>query len=307
MFCYHQIILYITTYISVILSSMCLITVKAQDYTDDYKGPTYFIPQPNNITFNIGQTATLQCSVENLGDRFVIWRKSSDPHPISIGSLIYAPDTRYDVMISEERREYNLLIHNVQTYDAGVYHCQVSTKEKLIRHILLKVVGRPNDMPSQAHRTKEGQGPDQLPTYIMPKITLSGKYYVNSGETIHLVCNVTGNTDIPQDVDWFRNGNLLKNSDRVHIYKDTSIVNKKLDSVLEIYNSNHEDSGTYVCRNSDVLIESQKVMILSEHKTVPEKRGTAGEAKSGQMCIKQWWTVCLSVIITASVTQLYLR
>jgi hypothetical protein len=37
----------------------------------DFDGPTYFIPQPHNVTFHVGQTATLLCSVENLGNKTV--------------------------------------------------------------------------------------------------------------------------------------------------------------------------------------------------------------------------------------------
>ena len=72
----------------------------------------------------------------------VVWRKAADPHPISIGEFVYAPDKRYAVRIAVERREYNLDIHNIRKSDSGVYHCQVSTKEKLIRHILLNVIGK---------------------------------------------------------------------------------------------------------------------------------------------------------------------
>lgn len=71
----------------------------------------------------------------------VVWRKTADPNPISIGELIYPPDTRFDVRIAPERREYNLVIHGVQPSDAGVYECQVSSREKLIRHVMLRVKG----------------------------------------------------------------------------------------------------------------------------------------------------------------------
>lgn len=271
----------------------------------DFTGNTYFIPQPNNVTFSIGQTATLLCSVENLGNLTVVWRKASDPHPISVGSFIYAPDKRYAVRISIERREYNLEIHNVQKSDSGVYHCQVSTKEKLIRQILLKVVERAMNAPSRAELTEETKAGNLNPPYKMPVIALSGKKYVNSGETVRLVCNVTGNTDIPQDVDWFKNGILLRpvSSDKYHIRKDTSITRRKLDSVLEIRNSNLDDGGLYICRNSEDLIASLKVIILNEEKSKNDKRGAAGEAKSGQICNKQWWTLFFSVFVTAIVTK----
>lgn len=102
--------------------------------------------------------------------------------------------------------------------------------------------------------------------FTFSEILLSGKEYVNSGETIRLVCNVTGKTEVPQDVDWFKNGKLLRSlvSKKVQIYKETSIAKRKLDSVLEIRDSTLDDSGTYVCRNSEELIADQKVIVLKE-------------------------------------------
>lgn len=102
--------------------------------------------------------------------------------------------------------------------------------------------------------------------FTFSEILLSGKEYVNSGETIRLVCYVTGKTEVPQDVDWFKNGKLLRSlvSKKVQIYKETSIAKRKLDSVLEIRDSTLDDSGTYVCRNSEELIADQKVIVLKE-------------------------------------------
>ena len=78
------------------------------------------------------------------------------------------------------------------------------------------------------------------------------------------MCNITGVTDIPQDLDWFKDGNLLRPSGRkIIISKDSSIAKRKLDSVLEIRNSKLDDSGTYVCRNSELLIASQRVIVLN--------------------------------------------
>ena len=72
----------------------------------------------------------------------VVWRKASEPNPISVGELMFSTDLRYNVSFSRERREFNLLIRNVQPSDAGVYECQVSSRDKIIRHVLLKVNGK---------------------------------------------------------------------------------------------------------------------------------------------------------------------
>ncbi|XP_060567501.1 uncharacterized protein LOC132726242 [Ruditapes philippinarum] len=99
----------------------------------------------------------------------------------------------------------------------------------------------------------------------MPEIVLSGNEYVNSGDTIRLICNVTGNTEIPQDVDWFKDGVLLRpfSSSKINVKKDVSITRRQLDSILEIRNSNLDDDGLYICRNSEKLIASLKVNILN--------------------------------------------
>ena len=71
-----------------------------------------------------------------------MWRRASEPNPISVGELLFSSDKRYNVSFSRERREFNLLIRNVQPTDAGVYECQVSSRDKIIRHVLLKVNGK---------------------------------------------------------------------------------------------------------------------------------------------------------------------
>jgi len=102
-----------------------------------------------------------------------------------------------------------------------------------------------------------------VPFFAVSVISISGKEFVNSGETIVLVCNVTGITDIPQDVDWFKDGHILKSHKKIQIFKETSMTKRKLDSVLEIRESKLSDSGAYICRNSDILIASQKVTVLN--------------------------------------------
>ncbi|KAH3840938.1 hypothetical protein DPMN_114397, partial [Dreissena polymorpha] len=98
--------------------------------------------------------------------KYIVWRKTAEPDPISVGNMIYAPDTRYKVAFGPERREFNLVIRAVTQNDAGVYECQV-------------------------HQTA-----------------------------------------------------FLK-------------------YVLEVRHSKHEDSGEYVCRNSEILMASKKVIVLN--------------------------------------------
>ena len=71
----------------------------------------------------------------------VIWRRSSDPNPLTIGEDVYVSDSRYKASERPAEKEWILTIADVQIADAGVYECQVSSKTKLIFHILLHVNG----------------------------------------------------------------------------------------------------------------------------------------------------------------------
>ncbi|KAL3866677.1 hypothetical protein ACJMK2_043958 [Sinanodonta woodiana] len=260
--------------------------------------PTYFIPRPNNVTSLKGETVKLQCSIENLGSKFVVWRKASDPHPISVGTFIYSPDKRFNVSFSPTRREFNLVLQDVQSSDEGVYECQVSSKNKLIRHILL-TVNKTNPSESSKLRNLQNISPHN------PDIVLEGKEFINSGEILRLMCNVSGVQEMSQDLDWFKDGNLLKPSryKRISIEKQNFLTNRMLTSVLEIEKSSAVDTGTYVCRNSDLLIASKKVIVLSEEKSNPDKRGTTGETKNCQIIHGQFWTMCLTTMIISVVAK----
>lgn len=74
----------------------------------------------------------------------VVWRRTSQPHPITVGLDIYIPDDRYHVQHIPYRGSWNLMIKNVNMNDAGVYECQISAKERAgsRRLVLLNVLGK---------------------------------------------------------------------------------------------------------------------------------------------------------------------
>ena len=69
----------------------------------------------------------------------VMWRRNSDPNPLIIGSSSYVQPNKYAIQNSNDPREWNLEISNVQPSDAGVYECQVPSKRVLKHHVLLNV------------------------------------------------------------------------------------------------------------------------------------------------------------------------
>ncbi|XP_005091399.3 limbic system-associated membrane protein [Aplysia californica] len=123
-----------------------------------------------NVTVVAGQTAVLPCTVENLGKSFrVVWM--SPRH-----KTLTLQDRRIitDERISLERpyvREWNLHIRKVMISDAGIYQCQINTNPVQLRQVMLHV---------------------QEPAHIIGQLSSALSVMVREGETIELVCNVTG-------------------------------------------------------------------------------------------------------------------
>lgn len=91
---------------------------------------------------------------------------------------------------------------------------------------------------------------------------------MNQFEDIHLVCNATGVDRAPEDVDWFFNGNRIHTSDprwyeRIEIVKHRPLPGRSYISELIIHKTTMKDQGNYVCRSSDLNIDSMGVHILN--------------------------------------------
>lgn len=46
-------------------------------------------------------------------------------------------------------------------------------------------------------------------TFDLSGISLTGKEYVELGDPITLVCNATGGTQTPEEIDWFKDGDKV--------------------------------------------------------------------------------------------------
>ncbi|XP_064609164.1 MAM domain-containing glycosylphosphatidylinositol anchor protein 1-like [Liolophura sinensis] len=217
-----------------------------------------FLPSPVNVTFTKGEEAILQCSIENLGARVVVWRKASEPNPLTIGLVPYIENPRLSVTHDKSRSHWKLHIKNVKPRHAGVYECQISSKSNLIKLIMLRV----NDSPSQ----------------IKPSIQISGTEVVDVGQPIKLQCNVTGGSKSLQALDWFKDGDKMTPNfaNKISISKFEVTGTNTFTSYLEIEHSKIEDSGTYLCRNTDVEVARMYVSVLNTQ-SINKKRG--GSAK----------------------------
>lgn len=99
-------------------------------------------------------------------------------------------------------------------------------------------------------------------------IFMSGTKFVEKGDSIHLICNASGQNYPPEDLDWFKDGVKITADGIRQITVDKFRVQstKTLVSVLDKKYSDMGDAGTYVCRSSNMGVTSMKVHVLNGEK-----------------------------------------
>ncbi|KAK7476146.1 hypothetical protein BaRGS_00032639, partial [Batillaria attramentaria] len=191
---------------------------------------------PTTMTFNRGDTARLLCSVRNLGERTVVWRKLPNPNPLTIGLDTWVEDDRLHVEHVHKHNQWNLIIERVTSADQGDYECQISMKERNLRqNIKLEVI----DAPKKRN----------------PDIEISGAQFVSSGGVIRLFCNVSSLSDGRQILQWVKDGNILGrhySDGRISITSLRSPSSPAVSSILKVRDVTVDDSGDYTCRSSDL-------------------------------------------------------
>ncbi|KAL8620728.1 hypothetical protein ACOMHN_067291 [Nucella lapillus] len=200
----------------------------------------------------------------------VVWRRASDPNPLTIGEDTFVGDTRFFVRHRLHALDWNLHIRHATPQDGGVYECHVITKSRNVRQFVLLHVQEMQFSPT--HK---------------PAIDISGQHYVDDGShfvemgnTLTLTCRATGLDYPPDDLDWFKDGLKLTNSRRLHLSKDVSLSDKTIVSTLQVSRAVMRDAGTYVCRASDLQVTSAKVNVLNTH-SVNSKRDSSNASTTG--------------------------
>ncbi|XP_052101879.1 immunoglobulin superfamily DCC subclass member 3-like isoform X2 [Mytilus californianus] len=208
-----------------------------------------------NITVYVGKTAVLPCSIVNLGTKKVIWKRVDQKHALTIGEFVFTTDERHSVDHTDKGYKWNLVIKDVTKAHAGLYDCQISTKEDLVRRIRLYVTD-----PPPVEETKA--------------IHISGPNFTEKGEPIRITCNATSDSLTPEHMDWFHNGlKLQQNIDAgILITEYRHSETKTLYSVLEIAKSTMKDTGVYICRSSKKDVDSHHVVVLNADSS-HDKRG----------------------------------
>lgn len=210
---------------------------------------SYRLPEyndtPSNVTYYKGDRAILQCSVRYLGTKQVIWKKVTDDFALTYGEMVFVSDPDFSIDHLPLRDEWNLVISNVQPKHAGLYECQISTKEDLRKYVQLNVLDEP--IPRD-----EG-------------IRITGKNFFEKGEKIVLTCNATDEHYPPEDIDWFKDGNKVRQNlvRGLSITKFRIAETKTLHSQLEIDKADMNDTGVYICRSSKLAIASMNIMVLN--------------------------------------------
>ncbi|KAK3097210.1 hypothetical protein FSP39_007524 [Pinctada imbricata] len=190
---------------------------------------------PTNVTYHVGDTAILPCSVRNLGTKEVIWKRKNQKHVITVGDFVFISDNSYSIDHRDDSDDWNLIIKNVQKSHAGYFECQVSTRENMNITVQLNVIA----------------------------VHISGPAFIDKGQPIVLTCNASGPIT-PDDIDWFKDGKKVRSSaEHISIRSIRNAETKTLYSTLKIKHGEMTDSGTYICRSSDLEIESHNLMVLN--------------------------------------------
>ncbi|XP_063884734.1 uncharacterized protein LOC135113407 [Scylla paramamosain] len=130
-------------------------------------------------------TATLACRVNNIGSKTVSWIRHRDLHLLAVGQLTYTTDQRFVAMHQENSQDWYLKIRYIQTRDAGMYECQVSTTPPSSHLVHLSVV---------EPETVIAGGPD---------------VYINVGSRLVLTCLVRFTPESPAFIFWYHDRKLV--------------------------------------------------------------------------------------------------
>ncbi|KAK6180139.1 hypothetical protein SNE40_012343 [Patella caerulea] len=103
-----------------------------------------FHVQSLDAKYSLGGDAVLKCKVTNTGGRTVVWRKLSDPFPISIGTNKFTPSSKYRIRNVISSDTWSLTIRKLEVADAGDYECRVTGPGNYAMTISLIIPGDDN-------------------------------------------------------------------------------------------------------------------------------------------------------------------
>ncbi|XP_055920388.1 zwei Ig domain protein zig-8 isoform X2 [Eupeodes corollae] len=227
--------------------------------------PVFDFGMPRNITARAGQTAAINCRVEQLGDKSISWIRKRDLHILTAGILTYTSDERFKVIRTEDSKDWSLQVKYAQPRDSGIYECQVNTEPKISMAFRLNVIVTPAD--SQAFIS----GPADL--------------YVKVGSAITLTCHVKqpSSQDIGP-IHWYRGPYIITpfavhpNDAAIDLSRRISMESQLgdiLKSRLRIANAQTADSGNYTCLPTTAEGASVMVHVINDENPAAMQKSSA--------------------------------
>ncbi|KAH0554060.1 uncharacterized protein LOC123263255 [Cotesia glomerata] len=173
-----------------------------------------------------GSIALLPCIIHNLGDGTVSWiRRKAVQQLLTVGLSTYASDGRFQAIHFHHSEDWTLQIKYVQSRDAGIYECQVSTHPPTSIFLFLEVV----------EASAEIDGPAEK--------------FVRPGSTLQLHCQVKMSTEVPSYLFWFHNFRMINYDVDLGVNVSTDLTNRE--SWLYVPRALDRHSGNYTCKASN--------------------------------------------------------
>ncbi|XP_066979544.1 muscle M-line assembly protein unc-89-like [Macrobrachium rosenbergii] len=253
-----------------------------EHHTHTHGEEPHRVPSPQFVTNNttttevyLGSTAKLDCTVDDLTNESVSWLRRVDDvlELITWEEHTYSKDSRYslDHDSGDRWQQWQLIIQNVQSGDAGQYRCQVATQPPMVLNAQLQVI-------EPRVRVVDERG-----TKVVEK-------HYNSGSMIELKC-VIEFVPFPHGPVTWRRGNttLTFNTSTGGISVKGDSESGYIRSRLYVANATPRHSGIYSCWYSNYSSDTVTVHVIAgenpaelHHDAVPGDEEEEEEEKKGR-------------------------
>ncbi|XP_042211647.1 uncharacterized protein LOC121859054 [Homarus americanus] len=240
--------------------------------------PPVFDPLvPTNVTVTASKTVLLSCIVHNLGNNSVSWIRHRDLHILSVGSVTYTSDSRFEAVPHAGKGDWLLRLQYAHPRDSGQYDCQVSSAPPTARTTHLTVI--------------EPQA----------KILGAPDIHVGMGSPINLTCVVPYSPEPPDYLHWYHKERMVR-EDGVRVWLKTNLGHRSV-SQLVVMNAAPRDSGVYTCNPAHSLEHSITVHVLTAGEYPAAMQGGSSVTCAGR---RVWALLVTAVLITTVTTSLLL-